>query len=202
MFNQVCVGSMPMEGLTGAGLVLGNPNLADPEQFVLTLMPGSVALDSGAFQPWMASSTDADGNPRVRGSGVDIGALEFNRDPLACWFVSTETAGWTPLAVTLKAYVTGSNTVGLTYCWDTDGNGSWNHCGPGLNSLLVVYDVPGDYAVKLLVTNAGGESNSWVYGTPIHVAPGIIVARLTALRYTRSAPGSPPFQYPPGRGDG
>ncbi|MGD9874689.1 MAG: right-handed parallel beta-helix repeat-containing protein [Kiritimatiellia bacterium] len=174
MFDHVCVGSMSMEGLTGAGLVAGNPNLADPPNLNLALMPGSVAIDAGKHEDWMDGTTDVDGNPRIRSGIVDLGALEFDPGPFDCWFSRSETAGWTPLSVQLQAYVSGSNQAGLVYCWDTDGDGTNDFTGSGLSSLLVVYDMPGDYSPKLTVTNAAGESASWQYPAPIHVAPGVI----------------------------
>ena len=174
MFHSVCVGDMDMTGMTGAGLIIGNPNLADPAGLDLHLMPGSVAFDAGFLQDWMAGAVDIEGNSRVLGSGADLGAYEYVTGPLDCWFSRSETAGWTPLSVQLQAYVTGTNQSGLIYCWDTDGDETNDFSGSGLNSLLVVYDMPSDYSPKLTVTNAAGESASWQYPAPIHVAPGVI----------------------------
>jgi hypothetical protein len=174
MFERVCVGSMPMEGLSGAGLVLGNPNLADPTALNLRLMPGSVALDAGAQQTWMTGNVDVEGSARIRGADVDLGAYEFNPDPLSCWFSRSATNGWTPLSVELEAFVSGSNATSVVYCWDTDGNGTWDRTGSGLSTLAVVYLEPSNYFVRLLVTNGCGESTGWEYPTPIHVAPGTI----------------------------
>jgi len=174
LFDHVCVGDMVMTGLSGTGLVIGNPNLTDPAALDLDLMPGSVAIDAGMHEDWMDGAVDVEGKPRIRNAAVDLGALEFDPDPFQCWFSRSQTNGWTPLSVNYQAYVSGSNTTGLVYYWDVDGNSSTDYSGDTLDNLAVLYDIPGDYSAKLVVSNAAGHSVEWQYSVPVHVAPGTI----------------------------
>jgi hypothetical protein len=61
--------------LAGTGLAL-----ADPANGDFHLLPGSFCIDAGTAITAI-SATDLDGNPRIQGDGIDIGAYEF--DPTA-----------------------------------------------------------------------------------------------------------------------
>ena len=63
------------------GTLFADPRIvsvADPH-----LLPGSPAIDAGTNQAWMSDSSDLDGEPRLEGPCMDIGADEFWADGLA-----------------------------------------------------------------------------------------------------------------------
>jgi hypothetical protein len=57
-----------------------NPTIGPAENFRLS--PGSPAIDAGVVDAF-TGPTDLDGNPRVQGAAVDLGAYEFAPPPLA-----------------------------------------------------------------------------------------------------------------------
>ena len=185
LFDKTCVEKLSMVGLTGSGIVFGNANLADPVNLDLHLMPGSVCIDAGMSQPWMVAAFDLDGNPRIRGGAVDLGALEFDSVPLDCWFTRSGVRALTPYSVHFAAVASGADLAGMLYYWDTDGDGDWDHQGATLDNLTVVYDVAGAYNTRLMVSNSAGESAFWQYATPIRVGPRVVYVA------TNSAPSYP-----------
>lgn len=65
-----------------AGMTAGSGNLVEDPRFVAAvngnfrLLADSPAIDAGLNQPWMTDATDLDGNPRITGNAVDLGAYE------------------------------------------------------------------------------------------------------------------------------
>jgi hypothetical protein len=72
IFDHCC--TTPNPG--GAGNITQDPQFVDLASGNFHLGPTSPCVDAGVVQPWMASAFDLDGNPRVRGASVDIGAYE------------------------------------------------------------------------------------------------------------------------------
>jgi hypothetical protein len=72
IFDHCC--TTPNPG--GAGNITQDPQFVDLASGNFHLGPTSPCIDAGVVQPWMASAFDLDGNPRVRGASVDIGAYE------------------------------------------------------------------------------------------------------------------------------
>ncbi|NWF76531.1 MAG: choice-of-anchor D domain-containing protein, partial [Nitrospirae bacterium] len=60
----------------GTGCIDLNPLFTDPTNGGFQLQAGSPCIDSGNSSPWIPS-TDFDGNPRVSGTEVDMGAFEY-----------------------------------------------------------------------------------------------------------------------------
>ena len=71
IFTNCC--SMPLP--PGSDNLEADPLFADEEWRVASNSP---CIDAGANQAWMAETTDLDGNPRITGGAVDMGAYEFN----------------------------------------------------------------------------------------------------------------------------
>ncbi len=63
----------------GTGHVTADPQFADAAGGNYRLQAGSPCIDAGSNLVWMAGATDLDGNPRIMGSSVDIGAYEAVR---------------------------------------------------------------------------------------------------------------------------
>jgi hypothetical protein len=60
----------------GTGNITQDPQFVDLANGNFHLAPTSPCFDAGIVQPWMTGAFDLDGNPRVRGASVDIGAYE------------------------------------------------------------------------------------------------------------------------------
>ena len=52
------------------------PQFVDAAAGNYRFRPFSSFFDAGLYEPWMVGATDADGNPRVKGKGPDIGCFE------------------------------------------------------------------------------------------------------------------------------
>jgi len=59
----------------GSGNITGNPTFVDADNYELII--GSPCIDAGNVQAWMTDATDLDGNPRIKGLTVDMGAYEY-----------------------------------------------------------------------------------------------------------------------------
>jgi parallel beta-helix repeat protein len=59
----------------GNGNITNNPLFAAAGDFHLQVI--SPCIDAGINQAWMVGATDLDGNPRIVGEGVDMGAYEY-----------------------------------------------------------------------------------------------------------------------------
>jgi hypothetical protein len=79
------------------------------------LMTNSPCVDAGTNQSWMAGANDLDGNPRIAGSRVDLGAYEVHPGGVSGdWFVATngndaaDGAGWATAKLTIQAGIDAS----------------------------------------------------------------------------------------------
>ncbi len=63
----------------GTGNIYANPEFVSQQDLHLTEM--SPCIDAGTNMSWMTGATDIDGNPRIRGGRVDMGAYEFVPEP-------------------------------------------------------------------------------------------------------------------------
>jgi formylglycine-generating enzyme required for sulfatase activity len=60
----------------GAGNITADPLFIDPANGNFHLQSASPCLDMGTDEAWMTGAVDLDGNPRIQGLAVDIGAYE------------------------------------------------------------------------------------------------------------------------------
>jgi hypothetical protein len=174
----------------GEGNLTNAPLLMDMLPWEPRLRAGSPCRDSGsnAFAP---SAVDRDGNPRIVNGTVDIGAYEFALGALDCYFAADRTNVLPLESVRFDAEAWGSNTVGLAYAWDCDGDGAVDY---HTNAPQVVhsYTDEGLYSVTVTVSNAVGDAVVATRDAYVHVVPeplvpwcaGLIAAVLVGGRGT------------------
>lgn len=141
----------------GSGNVIGTPQFADYDKgdFHVT---GGACIDGGKFLGWMTdASTDLDGNARVLGERPDIGCYEVNEGELQASVIPSATYGIESLSVTLTASVVGTNREELVYSWYLSGAKEPDFTGSDKASVSWNYSKPGNYSVRLVVTNKAGE---------------------------------------------
>jgi len=146
-----CTTPMP----AGAGNITNNPLFVNIATTNLRLQATSPCINAGANQPWMIGATDFDGNPRIVGSMVDMGAYEAAF--LAGDFTANVQSGTNSLAVIFTANVSGTNLVDVVYYWDFQNDAVTDVQGTNRSVVTNVY-APGTYSVSLLVSNAIGET--------------------------------------------
>ena len=130
-------------------------SLADPH-----LLPGSPAIDAGTNQVWMADSTDVDGEPRLEGSCMDVGADEFRANGLA-----------DALHVAVNLPQGGQAVPGYAIPFQADilGRCQQTRWDMGDGTVLAneavfrhAFAATGDYAVTLSASNLLGETSATV----------------------------------------
>ena len=67
------------------GIITNNPKFRDAAAGNYRLEEFSPCRNTGTNMPWMLTATDLDGNPRITGGRVDMGAYEFIPEP--CLFL-------------------------------------------------------------------------------------------------------------------
>ncbi len=122
-----------------------DPSFVDPEIGDYHLKEGSLLINAGNDSAPDLPLTDKDGNPRIVGSAVDIGAYEYQGfvAPLAA-FMASPLVGVAPLTVNFADESTGSIE---SWYWDFgDGTNS------DLRKPIHTYDFAGSFSVNLTVT--------------------------------------------------
>ena len=133
----------------------GNPLFVNAGNGNYRLTSGSPCINAGTNLPYVYSTTDLDGNPRLSGDFVDIGAYEFGT--LECSFIADRSGGVAPLTVQFAASVYGANTSNVYYRWDFNNNNSVDLEGENKSHVFNVYNTTGSFSVLLSVSNAFGE---------------------------------------------
>jgi PKD repeat protein len=168
-------------GRAGTGNVDGDPGFTDYTIGDYRLGPGAPTIDTALEQSWMTNALDMDGNPRIRNLIPDMGALEApgpNDGPFQASFSGTPLQAMDALDVVFTAAVQGSNTTGVVYWWDFDNNGVFDSWGPDKQVVTNLYTA-GRYSVRMLATNAVGETNETVRPNYVFVSPSVIYVSTT-----------------------
>jgi PKD repeat protein len=167
-FSHCCT----LPGMEGAGHITANPVLADTNGNDYRLRPGSVCVDAGTNQAWMATAVDLAGSPRIHFARVDLGAFESTGTggpALACDFHAYTLEGYTPLEVMFQGWAYGTNATDVYYAWDFDCDGTTDVAGFGLDYVTNVYSATGTFSVYLSVSNALGNTAQRVATQLVHV---------------------------------
>ena len=148
-FTNCCATPLP----TGPNNIAGDPMFIQRASGDYRLATNSPCVNAGTNQDWMAGATDLDGEPRVAGSAVDMGAYELGG--FRCDFSATPSQGLAPLTVQFEGWVVGTNTETVYYRWDF-GDGGAGIEGWGSNEVTRLYTNSGLYSVHLEASNTVG----------------------------------------------
>lgn len=151
----------------GTGNVTNTPGIVGPQD--AHLLAGSPCLDAGAAAA-VAWPADLDGEPRILGAGVDIGADEYGEDlltgPIAAAVQPPFAEAGVDVPVEFAAQISGRV---QGYAWTLPGGREV----PGQWKIVEAFGVPGDYEVVLTVSNR--TTSLSVTGRVCVVPPGIPV---------------------------
>ena len=148
------------DGNTSDGNITGDPVFVDLAGEDYHLQASSPAIDAGANQVWMDSAKDLDGNDRILGGTVDMGAYEVDIAslPLSVSFVADVTDVQASSSVVFTATVAGGSGSVTSYAWDFgDGNTDF---GATLDVVANTYNTPGVYTVSVTVNTDAPDSKS------------------------------------------
>jgi len=150
VFERTCTTPLP----TGTGNISSNP-LFVSGNFRLT--DASPCINAGTTREWMSSASDRDGNARINGPSVDMGAFEWTA-PDVPGFITPPVATWAYANTTAILQATSSGPYPLTWQWTFNGE---DIPGATSNTLTIPGLRPsdlGDYAVR--ITNQSGPLTS------------------------------------------
>jgi hypothetical protein len=171
-------------GLSGGGNIGGDPKFINASAGNYRLLASSPCVNVGANASWMTNASDLDGNPRLFGGTVDMGAYEYAPPSVAITnTVTTVPATQTTIILggTNNAYVTGtmvytnaatgasgsfpaqtpwlSPAITLIYGMNTITVTSTNSVGAAASSVITITRPP------LVTYVAPGGANVWPYAT-------------------------------------
>lgn len=143
---------------------------SDGEDYRLDIT--SLMINAGTNQLWMETAVDLDGEPRVIGNRVDLGAYEAplpDLGSLSCNFAAPVTEGIGTLDVEFTSLVVGGNT-NITYTKWMFGDGASEE-GGDLAAVAHTYTTPGYYDIILEVRNSDNLTAIRTNESFIYVAP-------------------------------
>lgn len=156
----------------GTNNVVAAPEFVDYDHGDYHLASGA-CINHGAVLDWMnENSVDLDGNPI--GDEPEIGCYAYQEGALSAAAVFSSVYGVDTLTVTNTASVAGRDKRGLVYNWYLTGGAEPDVAGEDKQSVEWVYNQPGVYTVRLVVTNAAGETSEAVYEDVITVSPNTV----------------------------
>ena len=151
------------DDLTGNGTnnVVAVPEFVDYDHGDYHLASGA-CINGGAVLEWMdENSVDLDGN--LIGDQPEIGCYAYQEGALSAAAVFSAVYGVDTLTVVNTASVAGRDKSGLVYNWYLTGGASPDVSGEDKQIVEWTYDQPGVYSVRLVVSNASGETSEAVY---------------------------------------
>ncbi len=138
----------------------------------ITLPFGSPLIDAGADLEALNLGkylVDMNNAKRISGSAIDVGPAEFQKASLNCSFSAPVYVAKDKIQTTLTALVDGEDLDGLTYAWDTDGDGAVDVSGADKAAINIEITALGETTVTLTVSNSNGDSAE--YSTAFTVNP-------------------------------
>ena len=162
-YTYNCVTPAP----SGTGNILANtPDFLDRAAMDYRLKSGN-AIDAGVYRSWMDSATDLAGNPRIVGSAVDMGCFEYPPGALAASVTPPFSSAFGPQDVTLTAFASGADLVGLVYSWTVKNEqGETGYTASGPDATVTQLFGYGRYSIFLEVSNTAGETAPGAGRTP------------------------------------
>jgi PKD repeat protein len=167
--NKMVVTYSDIEGgFPGTGNLNVDPLFVDPARYDLHLSPASPLIDVGYFHT-LLPPTDYDGNPRIMGAAVDMGAYEFggttggNLPPIASFAA--------PSCSALECVFTDTSTdfdgSVVSWSWDFGDGASSTNQNPSH-----AYAAEGTYLVTLTVTDDDGDSDTATHSATVNASAG------------------------------
>lgn len=154
--------TIPIEGIAGGVSSDSETSFLFTDN-QLELFPGSPLIDAGATVGEADEYPDLNGLPRLVGTAIDIGPVEYQQPAaggLVCTFTAGQTQGLGTFSTTLTAQSDGA-TSGIVYYWDTNGDGVTDVFGADQATIQATFDQIGTTTVTLCATNGVGASSSW-----------------------------------------
>ena len=166
--------SCSTDDMTGNGTnnVVAVPEFVNYDAGDYHLASGA-CINGGAKLDWMdENSLDLDGNPI--GDQPEIGCYAYQEGALSAAAVFSTVYGVDTLTVTNTASVAGRDKRGLVYNWYLTGGAEPDVSGEDKPTVEWTYSNPGVYTIRLVVTNAAGETSEAVYEDVITVSPNTV----------------------------
>jgi len=132
---------------------------------------GTLPVDFGVKEDWMANATDFAGNSRLSGTKPDAGMYEADQSQFAAGVKADVTSGLAPLTVTFTATVYGG-TGEMTYYWDFNGDGVAEVTNKTTAATDVVqheFTTAGAANVGLTVKNGNQAGATYTLPTPLTI---------------------------------
>ena len=146
--------------------ITSNPMFVNAGGGDLHIQPASPCVDAGDNNAPALPSVDMDGEIRIIGGVVDIGADEYNppnTSPVINTFNANPSSGYAPLTVTFSWDVSDADGDPLVCYLDIDNDGindyTINDCANN-NSQQHTYTSEGNYTAKLTVEDGRGGSDT------------------------------------------
>ena len=128
-------------GLTGLGNITNDPQFVDAAGGDYRLLPTSPCVDAGS-NVYVTVGTDLDGNPRIFGASVDMGAYEY-QGALSADSDNDGIPDWWETARGLNPAVSNAPNANKDGDWMTDWEEYLADTGSGQHQLLLL-DIDGD----------------------------------------------------------
>jgi hypothetical protein len=139
--------------MSGAGNLTNKPNFVGIEVGDFHLRPSSPCIDAGVNMPWMVGATDLDGNPRLSGGRVDMGAFEHSPVEVV---ITTSPATVAHAVTSLAIAGTNSGAVGMLWASNAANGLTYSFAAePAWTSPAIALEV-GANAIGVYGTNEFG----------------------------------------------
>ena len=165
IYSYTC--SDPAPG--GEGNIGADPSLRCLASNDFRLLPNSPCVDAGTNREWMIGGSDLPGIARIINARTEMGAYE--QGSLICSYSVDVSEGLVPHVCVYTAYVAGTNTTGLYYQWDFNGDGITDLGGADASTVTNTYYEEGFYTAILTVSNELGETQTWSQSGYVKAAP-------------------------------
>ena len=158
--NNYVAGSMASGSVDGAAFHAGGSAgnaFVDPAGRDFRLAVGSVLIDAGDGTVPDLPALDYDGNVRVAGAGIDVGAFEFDAGVSAPPSVTLDVVDAT-LVVGEVAQLSWTVADADACTAGSDPPGAWDGAIPPSDGSLTIADLQADVILTLSCSNAGGST--------------------------------------------